>query len=72
MMKAQVGDEPVVRGRHVEDPDRTGVITEVRREDSAPPYPVRWSDGHESSFCPATDAVAKHILLPASGQPGTP
>ena len=28
-MKAQVGDELVVKGRHVGDPDRTGVIIKV-------------------------------------------
>ncbi len=71
-MKAQVGDELVVRGRHVGDPDRTGVIIEVRGEEGAPPYLVRWSDGHESSFYPTTGTMAEHILLPASGQRHTP
>jgi hypothetical protein len=28
-MKAQVGDELVAKGRHVGNPDRTGVIIEV-------------------------------------------
>jgi hypothetical protein len=28
-MKAQAGDELVVKGRHVGDPDRTGVTIEV-------------------------------------------
>ena len=70
-MKAQVGDQLAVRGRHVEDPDRTGVIIEVRGEDSAPPYLVRWSDGHESSFYPTTGTVAEHISLPVKGRPGT-
>ena len=51
-MKAQVGDELVVKGRHVGDHDRTGVIIEVRGEAGGPPYLVRWSDGHESSFFP--------------------
>ncbi len=71
-MKAQVGDELVVRGRHVGDPDRTGVIIEVRGEDGGPPYLVRWSDGHESSFFPTTGTMAEHILLSASGKQGTP
>ena len=51
-MKAQVGDELVVKGRHVGDHDREGVIIEVRGEAGGPPYLVRWSDGHESSFYP--------------------
>ena len=51
-MKAQVGDELVVKVRHVGDPDRTGVIIEVIGQAGGPPYLVRWSDGHESSFFP--------------------
>jgi hypothetical protein len=53
-MKAQVGDELVVKGRHVGDPDRTGVIIKVIGEAGGPPYLVRWSDGHESSFFPSS------------------
>ena len=71
-MKAQVGDELVVRGRHVGDPDRAGVIIEVRGEAGGPPYLVRWGDGHDSSFYPAAGTVAEHIPLPASRQPRTP
>ena len=68
-MKAQVGDELVVKGRHVGDPDRTGVIIEVHGDAGGPPYLVRWSDGHESSFYPTTGTVAEHIspCPPASG-----
>jgi hypothetical protein len=64
-MKAQVGDELVVKGRHVGDPDRTGVIIEVHGEDGCPPYLVRWADGHESSFYPASGTIAEHTPLPA-------
>ena len=71
-MKAQVGDELVVKGRHVGDPDRTGVIIEVIGEVGGPPYLVRWSDGHESSFFPASGTVAQHIPLPAREYPRTP
>jgi Domain of unknown function (DUF1918) len=67
-MKARVGDELIVRGRHVGDADRRGVITEVRGEDGTPPYLVRWTDGHESSFFPSSDTVAEHIRLPVSRQ----
>ena len=71
-MKAQVGDELVVKGRHVGDPDRTGVIIEVRGEAGGPPYLVRWSDGHESSFFPAAGTMAEHISLPAREGSRTP
>lgn len=71
-MKAQVGDELVVRGRHVGDQDRTGVIIEVRGEAGGPPYLVRWSDGHESSFFPSSGTVAEHIPVPARRQRRAP
>ena len=71
-MKAQVGDELVVKGRHVGDPDRTGVIIEVVGQAGGPPYLVRWSDGHESSFYPTSGTVAQHISLPARERPRTP
>ena len=70
-MKARVGDELVVKGRHVGDQDRTGVIIEVHGKAGGPPYLVRWSNGHESSFHPTTGTVAEHISLPAKGRPGT-
>ena len=71
-MKAHVGDELVVKGRNVGDHDHTGVIIEVRGEAGGPPYLVRWSDGHESSFFPTAGTVAEHISLPARQHPRTP
>jgi Domain of unknown function (DUF1918) len=65
VMKAQVGDELLVRGLHVGDPGRRGVITEVRGKVGGPPYLVRWN---ESSFFPSSDTVVEHVPLPARGQ----
>ena len=65
-MQASVGDEIVVRGHHVADPDRDGVIIEVRGVDGGPPFLVRWSDGHEGLFFPSSDASVKHHV---SGRP---
>lgn len=59
-MRAYVGDELVIKGHHVGDEDRRGVVTEVHGEDGAPPYLVRWSDGHESTFFPSSDTVVEH------------
>ncbi|MGE5133702.1 MAG: DUF1918 domain-containing protein [Gemmatimonadota bacterium] len=64
-MKAQVGDELIVKGLHVGDADRRGVITEVHGENGGPPYLVRWSDGHESSFFPSSGTLVEHVPLPA-------
>jgi Domain of unknown function (DUF1918) len=59
-MHADVGDELLVRGRHVGDEDREGVITEVHGKDGAPPYLVRWGNGHESVFVPSSDTIVEH------------
>ena len=60
-MKAAVGDRLVVRGRHVGDEDREGTIIEVHGPDGAPPYVVRWADGHHSMFMPTSDTVIRRV-----------
>ena len=64
-MKAHIGDELVVKGRHGRRPWTVRDDSRVRGEAGGPPYLVRWSDGHESSFYPTTGSVAEHISLPA-------
>ena len=59
-MRANVGDELVVRGRHVGDEDREGVIVEIHGEEGAPPYLVRWGNDHESVFVPSAGTVVEH------------
>ena len=59
-MRAEVGDELVVRGRHVGDADREGVIIEIHGNGGTPPYLVRWEDGHESVFSPSSDTQVEH------------
>ncbi|MGD0373187.1 MAG: DUF1918 domain-containing protein [Streptosporangiaceae bacterium] len=60
MMRADIGDELVIKGHHVGDSDRKAVIMEVHGAEGAPPYRVRWSDGHESVFFPSSDTVVEH------------
>jgi len=72
VMKAQVGDELIVKGHNVGDADRRGVITEVHGDDGTPPYLVRWTDGHESSFFPSSDTVVEHVRLQAGRQARAP
>jgi len=67
-MRAEVGDEIVVRGRHVGDEDRKGVIIEVHGEGRAPAYLVRWENGHESVFMPSSDSLVEHH--PVAGAAG--
>lgn len=59
-MRASVDDRLVVRSRHVGDPDREAVVLEVHGDDGAPPYLVRWRDGHESVFFPSSDTIVEH------------
>jgi hypothetical protein len=65
-MRAQAGDQLTVRGRHQGDEDRHGEIIEVEGADGAPPYLVRWRDGHVSTFFPSSDSQIAH-LPPESG-----
>jgi len=58
-MKAQVGDQMVVEGRTDSQHRRQGEVVEVRGDDGAPPYVVRWEDGHEGLMFPGPDA---HIV----------
>lgn len=55
-MKAEVGDSLVVESNRVDASPRQGEIVEVRGEDGAPPYAVKWSDGHEGLVYPGADA----------------
>ncbi|BCW19335.1 hypothetical protein NtRootA9_20430 [Arthrobacter sp. NtRootA9] len=54
-MEAAQGDRIIVHGRTVGATDRHGVILEVRGEGGAPPYVVRFDDGHETVMYPGGD-----------------
>jgi hypothetical protein len=56
-MNAQVGDRIVVKGVHVGDATRIGVVTALRHADGTPPYEVRWlEDGHSGLIFPGPEA----------------
>jgi hypothetical protein len=60
-MRAQVGDTLIVVGHHVGEHGRKAEIVEVRGDDGAPPYVVRWiDDGHEGLIFPGSDATIEH------------
>ena len=72
-MRASVGDRLVVRGTHVDEPDKDGEIIEVRHQDGSPPYLVRWSsDGHEALVFPGPDAQVEHLGKLEEQAEGTP
>lgn len=56
-MYASVGDRVVVHGRTVGSPERHGIVIEVRGAAGAPPFVVRWDDGHEGLFFPGADSM---------------
>jgi hypothetical protein len=60
VMRAEVGDELTVRGIHQGDGDRHGKIIRIDGADGAPPYLVRWTDGRETVFFPASGAEVTH------------
>lgn len=62
-MRAAVGDRVVVPGRHVGDQVRVGEVIALRDEQGAPPYVVRWEDGHEAVCCPGPETRIEHVDL---------
>jgi hypothetical protein len=59
-MRAEIGDVLHVRGRTVGMAERQGQVVEVRGADGAPPYLVRFDDGHEALVFPGSDCVVEH------------
>jgi hypothetical protein len=72
-MRASVGDRIVIRGHRIGEPIRDAEVLEVRGEDGAPPYLVRWGDtGHETLFFPGSDADVHHFDHASSNRGGGP
>jgi hypothetical protein len=62
-MHAKPGDQIVVKGHHIGEPDRKGEVLEARGPDSSGPYLVRWDDtGHVTLLYPGTDVVIEHPM----------
>ncbi len=55
-MEANVGDQLVVESNKVDSPRKVGEVLEVHGAGGAPPYVVRWADGHEGLMFPGPDA----------------
>ena len=58
-MRAAVGDRLHVHGHTVGERDKMGMIIEIRGADGAPPYMVRFDDGHEALVFPGPDALVE-------------
>jgi len=60
-LRASQGDQLVISGHTLGEPDRDGEILEVGKG-GAPPYLVRWEDdGHVSKLYPSSDAYVRHL-----------
>jgi Domain of unknown function (DUF1918) len=60
-MQAAVGDRLHVHGKVVGQAEHAGEIVEVHGSDGAPPYLVRFDDGHTRLVFPGPDAVVEHL-----------
>jgi Domain of unknown function (DUF1918) len=58
---AEPGDEVVVKGHHLGEPEQEGEILEVLGDAGGPPYEVRWDDGRVTRFYPGSDAFIRHL-----------
>ncbi len=56
-MNATVGDRLLVHGKTVGEKERSGTIIEIHDPGGAPPYLVRFDDGHTTLVVPGPDAV---------------
>ena len=56
-MVFKVGKHVVAESESIDRRPRSGVIEEVLRGDPSPRYRIRWDDGHESIYTPASGAL---------------
>ena len=56
-MAFEVGERVVAESESTDRRSRPGVIEEVLRGDPSPRYRIRWDDGHETIYTPASGAL---------------
>ncbi len=54
-MKAAIGDTVRIKGHHLGTADRIGKIIDVQGAKGAPPYLVKFTDGHQTLLYPGPD-----------------
>jgi hypothetical protein len=60
-LRAAPGDRLVVSGHYQGEHERDGEVVEVRGEDGAPPFLVRWEDGTTTVLYPGSDVSIQHF-----------
>jgi hypothetical protein len=68
-MAIEVGKRVVAESESTDRRPRSGVIEEVLREDPSPRYRVRWDDGRETIYTPASGALRVQKRRKAPAQP---
>ena len=58
---AKVGDEIVVDNMQIGHPPRKGQVLEAIGDGDTQHYRVKWDDGHESIFFPASTSHTVHL-----------
>jgi hypothetical protein len=56
-MAFAVGKRVVAESESIARRPRSGVVEEVLRGDPSPRYRIRWDDGHQSIYSPASGAL---------------
>jgi Domain of unknown function (DUF1918) len=56
-MAVKVGKRVVAESESTGRRPRSGVVEEVLKGDPSPRYRIRWDDGHESIYTPASGAL---------------
>jgi Domain of unknown function (DUF1918) len=56
-MAFEIGAPVVAESESTDRRPRSGVVEEVLRADPSPRYRIRWDDGHESIYTPASGAL---------------
>jgi hypothetical protein len=60
-LRASVGDRVIVHGHRLGEPEHDGEVLEVHGSHGAPPYLVRWDDGHVTTLYPSSDVFVEHF-----------
>jgi Domain of unknown function (DUF1918) len=70
-MAFEVGKRVVAESESTTRGPRRGVVEEVVRGDPSPRYRIRWDDGHESIYTPASGALRAEQRRGAQRRPAT-
>ncbi len=71
-MAFEVGERVVAESESTDRRPRPGVIEEVLRRDPSPRYRIRWDDGHETIYTPASGALRAEPLRNGPGKAALP